>query len=172
VTGTGATATIDDALPPPATAQLSLVPPVTQAPIQSSSTGVTSTSSPVGSQITVPIYVDVTSGAVNAAAATVDYPADLLQYDSTQINSAVWGTTMQNSGGAGVVQVATSTSAPQPAGSVLLATITFTALAPGTATLTLDATSSQVADVNNALAGGVPLDALDATAGASYTITP
>lgn len=156
VTDTGASATIDAALAPPATAQLSLAP---------------TASSPVGSQITVPVYTDVTSGEVNEVSATVDYPAGLLQYDSAQVNTAMWGATIQNTGGAGVVQIATSSTAPQPAGSVLVATITFTALAPGAAAVTFDASSSEVADANNAQDGGVSLNALDGTAGATYTIT-
>jgi hypothetical protein len=167
VTETGASATIDAALAPPATSQLSLAPPASPSDLARTATA----SSPVGSQITVPVYADVTSGEVNEVSATVDYPAGLLQYDSAQVNTAAWGTTIQNTGGAGVVQIATSSTSPQPAGSFLVATITFTALAPGAATVTFDASSSEVADANNAQDGGVSLNALDGTAGATYTIT-
>ena len=77
VTDTGASATIDAALAPPATSQLSLAPPAGPSDLARTATA----SSPVGSQITVPVYADVTSGEVNAVGATVDYPSSLLQYD-------------------------------------------------------------------------------------------
>jgi hypothetical protein len=119
---------------------------------------------PVGTQFEVPVYARISGGQVNAIRTDVSYPANLMTFDSSAPNSSVWNATAANSGSDGTVDVQVGSATGQ-SGTVLMATLTFTATAPGTATLSFDSTA-WVVDATDTV------DTVVSTQGATYTITP
>ncbi len=118
-----------------------------------------------GATITVTIYEDSGANAVNGVQANLTYPASKLQYvSSSNSTSTAFPTSLQNTGGGGTVQIAAGNLSASSTGSQLVATVTFTAIATGSASIAFD-NGSAVALTSNGT------DILTGTTGSAFTIT-
>ncbi len=118
-----------------------------------------------GVSIVVSIYEDSGANQVNGVQANLSYPTSKLQYvSSTNSGSTAFPTVLQNTGGGGSVQIGVGNLSTSSTGSQLVATVTFTALAAGSATVDF-ASGSAVALTS----GGT--DGLVGTTNATYSIT-
>jgi hypothetical protein len=97
-----------------------------------------------GQTFTVDVHVATNADAVDALKADIAYPASMLQYVGTSVNSQTWGTTASSTESGGVVDIEVGSSTPV-SGDAVLATLTFAAVAPGDASLSL-VPSSATAD--------------------------
>jgi surface antigen len=158
---TSGAAILSDPSPPPATSTLTVGGSLASAAIPRAAIATTVQN---GTQFTVPVYVNVSGGSVNAISATLSYPADLLTYDGATVNSGTWGTTAVNDGGAGTVRFDVG-STGAASGQVPVATLTFSAIAPGIANLAFTPASA-------AIDATVDVDTLAGTAGTSIAVTP
>ena len=155
------TATLLPALPPPAISILSLsASSVGGAALRAASDG----SVPLGSTFDVPVYLHVQRGHVNTVASDLTYPADKLSYVGATVNSGVWGVPAVTAGGTGDVDVEVGTTGAADA-DVLVATLSFKAIATGTAALSFTPYSGAIDDIS-------VVDTLAGASGATYTIVP
>lgn len=118
----------------------------------------------VNDQVVINIREDSNTVAVNAVQANLTYPTDKLQYVSTDTTGSPFSSTVQNDGGSGSVQLGVAFLGGSTTGDQLVAKVTFTALAAGTAGVQFAAGSS-IADYANAS------DVCQAQNGGSYTIS-
>jgi hypothetical protein len=161
-----ASAQISPAPPPPAQTVMSLDQPVGSVAhaIRRALTPADAAGVPVGTQFQVPVYANISGGQVNAVEADVSYDPSLLQFVSDNPNASAWNTTVASGNTPGTVDLQIGATTPQ-SGQVLLTTITFQAIAPGTANLSFTG-NTQAADATESVG------TLSGTVGTTYTITP
>jgi hypothetical protein len=87
----------------------------------------------VNDQVVVAIRENSLSVAVNSIQANLTYPAGKLQFVSASTAGSPFTTTVQNTGGSGNVQLAVGLLGGSVSGDQLVGTVTFKALASGTA---------------------------------------
>jgi hypothetical protein len=118
----------------------------------------------VGSTISVAIYENSYTTAVNAAQANLTYPTNLLQFQSANNTGGGFPTVVQNSGGNGTVNLGVGILGSSVSGNQLVGTVTFTVIAAGTATIGV-ATSSAVTDATTSN------NILQVRTGSTYTLS-
>lgn len=102
-----------------------------------------------GTSFDVGIYGDSGSDPVNAVQVNLSYPADKLSYVSTTSNLTDWPVVAQTTGGSGSINIGRGTTTPLT-GSHLIATVTFNAIAAGTAQVGIAPGSGMVRSTDNA----------------------
>ena len=117
----------------------------------------------VGDSVVVTIREDSLSTAVNSVGVDMTYPAAVLQYQSSSTTGSAFTTTVQNTGGSGAVNISVGILGGSTTGDNLVGTVTFTALASGSAAITFDPTSG-IARASDST------DVCQAKLGATYTI--
>jgi hypothetical protein len=101
-----------------------------------------------GSTFTVQIKENSYTDMVNAVQADLTYPTAKLQFVSTSLSGTAFGVTASNSGGGGNVSIALGTITAV-SGDKLIATVTFKALASGTASVTFKNSSAVLSSTTN-----------------------
>jgi surface antigen len=145
ITPTTTAVTLLPALPPLAQSALSLSGPT--APVAN------------GSEIDVPVELDVTGGSVSGASITISYPQNIASFQGFEVNGTDWTTTGENSGSDGTVQVAVGANQPQ-SGNELFGTLKLQAISAGSGTVDVSAGSS----VSDSAQSAETLDSDGATA--------
>ena len=118
----------------------------------------------VGSTVTVVIRENSLTTAVNTVQANVSYPTATLQFSAVNNTGSPFTTTIQSTGGSGLVQLGVGILGGSTTGDQLVGTITFTALAAGPAALTFSS-GSGIASASTST------DVCQQENGATYTIT-
>jgi|GEM_PF-6381674 len=96
----------------------------------------------IGSTVTIVVRENSLATAVNSLQATFTYPAGLLQYQSTDVTGTPFDTpAFQSSGGSGTVAITLTSLGGSITGDNLVATVTFTVLGAGSATVAFDPSS-------------------------------
>ncbi|HSW79972.1 MAG TPA: Ig-like domain-containing protein [Candidatus Saccharimonadales bacterium] len=101
-----------------------------------------------GSTFTVQIKENSYTDTVNAVQADLTYPTAKLQFVSTSLSGTAFGVTASNTGGSGNISIALGTIAAV-SGDKLVATVTFKALASGTANVTFKNSSAVLSSTTN-----------------------
>ena len=115
-----------------------------------------------GDTLTVHVRLSNSGDPVNAVEADLAYPASVLRYDHAEVNGSAWGITAANTGGSGEVSVQVASLTPV-SGDQLIASVTFTASASGTACVSFASTSAVADAATNE-------DTLGSTSGGTYTV--
>jgi hypothetical protein len=84
-----------------------------------------------GDTFTVEVRLRSEVEPANAVQADLSYPDAVARFESATVNTATWGVTAANGGGAGQVSIQVGSTTPV-GGDVLVATVAFTAVADGT----------------------------------------
>ncbi|HET8709310.1 MAG TPA: cohesin domain-containing protein [Candidatus Saccharimonadales bacterium] len=103
----------------------------------------------VGSTFTVQIRENSGSNQVNSVQANLTYSQTLLQFVSADTTGSPFTTTVQNSGGSGVINLGVGLLASSVGGDQLVGTITFKVLASGTAAVAFDTGSGVASAASN-----------------------
>ena len=120
----------------------------------------------VGDSISITVNEDSLTTAIKTVEVDLTYPAGILQYVSATVNSSVFTSTFQNTGGSGSVAISTANFTTTQTGDQLVATINFTVLATGSPTITVanSAAIYRASDTD-------PVNILNSRTNASYTVT-
>ncbi|HZX49572.1 MAG TPA: cohesin domain-containing protein [Candidatus Paceibacterota bacterium] len=102
-----------------------------------------------GDTFVVEILVDTQNQDVNAVAAYVDYPSDLLSVVSMDMKDAPFMFIVEQNYGAGKIAISGGTPTPGFNGVYRVATIEFQAIEPGDATLSFTGDSAVLLDSDN-----------------------
>lgn len=102
-----------------------------------------------GNNFTVKVYENSGGSPVNSVQANLTYPQTLLQFVSTDTTGSPFTTTVQNTGGSGVINLGVGLLASSVVGDQLVGTITFKVLAAGTAAVSFDTGTGVASSISN-----------------------
>ncbi len=119
----------------------------------------------VGSNFTVVIHENSGTTPINAVEADLTYDQAKLQFVSIDTSTSAFDLAAVGTGGAGSIKIARAKSVTNLTGDQIVASITFKAIATGTAAVTFDATSALVNPTTTP-----PSNVLAVTNPGSYTI--
>jgi outer membrane biosynthesis protein TonB len=140
------------------------VPMLQAAPAATMSISPASGAHTTGQSFTINIFENSGTEPVNAAEASISYPASMLNYVSVT-NSSAFSVVATTSGGGGTVDIQRG-ALPPVSGNQLIASVTFNVIAAGTANITFNSASKVVsANTNSDIAAGQP------KTGGSYSLT-
>lgn len=117
-----------------------------------------------GATVTITIRENSRSTQVNAVQANLTYPTARLQFQSINTSSSPFTTTLQSTGGSGNVQIGVGSLGSSVTGDAVVATVTFTAIATGSAQIQF-AAGSGIAQTSDST------DICKKKTGSSYTIS-
>lgn len=117
----------------------------------------------VGESITVTIMVAIGSKPVNAVQANVSFPPGVLDCTAVKADPG-WSVSPEAACSGSEARIAVGKIPPPRTGTVAVGTVTFTALAPGTASLTFTSESAVLAHEDSS-------ETLSSKAGGTYTVT-
>jgi hypothetical protein len=117
-----------------------------------------------GGTLVIDIREDSGLVAVNAVQANLTYPTAQLLFQSVTTSGGAFTTTIENSGGSGVINLGVGLLASSVTGDQLVGTITFSIVGAGTPTVAFD-TGSGIARESDST------DICDQKDGGTYTIT-
>lgn len=117
-----------------------------------------------GNTVVVTIRENSYTDAVNTVQANLTYPTNRLSFQSIDTSASNFTTTVQSNGGSGTVQVGVGLLGNSLTGDQLVATMTFTAISAGSASIQFD-TGSGIARASDST------DICQQKKGATYTIS-
>lgn len=117
-----------------------------------------------GATVTLQIRMNSGGTAVNAVQSNLSYPTTQLQLISVDTTGSPFTTTIQNTGGGGIIQLGVGILAGSTSGDKLVGTITMSVLSTGSAAVSF-AAGSGIARASDAV------DICTKRTGGSYTLT-
>lgn len=117
-----------------------------------------------GATVTITLRLNSGANAINSMQANMSYDSSKLQYVSSNVSSSNLDTNLQNTGGSGALSIALAKLGGSVTGDQLVSTLTFTAIATGSSSLSFTSGTgiAQASDSTNIC---------DEKLGGMYTIT-